>query len=950
MNPRQSKFVLRYLADLAPTGKRATDVVTRKSEFAWLGGKPALAYSGDGASTRLLSRSAVLRRLAAIDSLHPTEHLLRLGWLFAAGTIDVDGTSTRFCLPLLSVPVRLGNIGVSYQLIHTGNLEMHDDLFDWDARLELEESTDPFGGGSPTQEDAVVGQMPRLAEWVAQAMGHADLPEATLRGGKINPVDLRGEPGLSVIVGAGIYTVRDIVAPNTAGVLRSWSYQSVDHSAFDVLYGQTPNTRVDRSDDDEIRSPLPLNRSQREALHRLRSERVSVVSGPPGTGKSHLVAAAAIDQVAAGKSVLIATQSGHAAAVIADLLERHPGPRFVRFGNRDDRESVAAELGDGLARPLSADEHAARNDRAIAAGTRVHRLRKSIGLLLQREIEFNSGLDSRQVSLLVAAEVPGVLAEDFDLEEAERLLVRSRDGIPLLNGFGKRRAARKLRELAQCDVAVTLDDIDAGLDAARAERAVRRGLAGGGLSLIAAWEELERAESDYRDAIGRAIEAQRRSRRNSRRKSTRAVATLASALRSGRARRRQLLRELAADDFLDVLPLWIGTLQDIDDTLPVIPAAFDLVIFDEASQIDQIRAAPALARAKQAMIVGDPRQLRHVSFVSDDAMEEAAERHSLTSYRDRLLDVRRNSLFDTGAATTSITWLDEHFRSVPHIIRFSDRHFYSGNLRLMTQHPRNETRDAIHTVRVAGTRDDGGVNHDEVAETMRQIEAYAAAGATSIGVISPFRAQADALEEAILATYGPEDVDRLGLRSGTVHAFQGNERDVVIASLAIDAAAAAGSLRFLQNPNLFNVLVTRAKREMVIVTSVDPANLPSGLLTEYLRHAEHAPNPADAADPVNGWTGEIVSELQAFGMSVVPSYPVAGWVVDLAMGEKAAAIGVETTVHPEGAAAHIERYLALRRAGWTMADAFQSRWLTDAAGAAEMLSKQLLRRHKELGG
>ena len=76
----------------------------------------------------------------------------------------------------------------------------------------------------------------------------------------------------------------------------------------------------------------------------------------------------------------------------------------------------------------------------------------------------------------------------------------------------------------------------------------------------------------------------------------------------------------------------------------------------------------------------------------------------------------------------------------------------------------------------------------------------------------------------------------------------------------------------------------------------------------------------------------------------MPSYPVAGWTVDLAIGARKQAIGVETTIHPQGAAAHIEQHLALRRAGWQIADAFQSRWLTDPAGAAEMLSRQILKR------
>ena len=944
MKSSHPQAVLRYLADLAPKGKQVTDVVTRKSEFVWMGGVASLIEGPPRGETRLVPKTDELRRLAAIDSLHPTESLLRLGWLFMAGTVGRDGKKTRYCVPLLSAPIRLANRGISFQLLHTGNVEMPDDLFDWETRLELEESPDAYGGLAGTEAVELLERLPKLNAWVDAAVKAAGLPEAVMRGGLDSPLDYRDEAGLNVVVGSGIYTARDIATPNISGVLRSWSLKDLGQTAFGALYeGEAVETDPEPAEADEIQSPLPLNRSQREALHRLRAERITVVSGPPGTGKSHLVAATAIDQVAQGRSVLIATQSEHAATVIADLLERHPGPRFVQFGSRADRESVAAELGDGLAQPLSDDDHKARNEKAVTAGKRAHQVRRSIELLLNREIGFADGLKQRDMNLLVAAQFPGVLEDGFDLETADRLMERAQVGLPLIRGFSKRRAENRLRSLAGCDGSATLDDIEAGLEAARAERSIQRGLAGGGLSLVDAWQQLESAESDYRTAIGRAIEAKRRSRTNSRRRSTRAVALLASALRAGRARRRRLLRDLSASDFLDVLPLWIGTLQDIDDTLPVIPAAFDVVIFDEASQIDQMRAAPALARARRAMIVGDPRQLRHVSFVSDDAMDEAASTHELGNEWARLLDVRRNSLFDTGAAATRITWLDEHFRSVPHIIKFSDRHFYNGNLRLMTQHPRNETRDAIHTVLVEGTRDESGVNQTEIDEVLRQIERYATAGVSSIGIVSPFRAQADALEAAILAAYGPEDIERLGLRSGTVHAFQGNEREVVVASLAVDGDGAAGSLRFLQNPHLFNVLVTRAQREMVVVTSVGGSELPAGLLADYLRHAEHAPRPVDVGGTDDGWTGDVAGELGKFGVAVFPGYPVAGWSVDLAIGESEQTIGVETMVHPDGAEAHIEQHLALRRAGWDMADAFQSRWLTDASGAAEMLSTRLLK-------
>ncbi len=721
MSERLAQGILSYLAALAPVGRRATDVVSRESEFAWLGGNPNYRYVPDVDAAIRLPKTDQLKRLVGIDSLSPTEDLLRLGWLFLTGTIEVDQESVRYCLPLLSVPVKIRSFLTWYQLSYAGAMEMPDDLFDWNTRLELETSTHAYGEGSSTGDDEVATRFPRLAEWVKRALDATGLPQPTLRGGNTNPLKLRSQPGLSVVAGSAIYTSRDVLTPNSAGVLSTWAHKPVAETALWALY------RADRAPEPAndpagvVSSPLPLNRAQREGLERTRREPITVVSGPPGTGKSHLVAAVAIDQVAQGRSVLVATQSHYAASVIAELLDRYPGPRFVRFGNRDDRESVAAELGDGLAQPLSARKQADLRAIVDSSAKELARINGWIARLLEREVAFTNGLCRRDLARLAAVETPGVLDEGFDLDMAEGLLQRAREGIPILRAWAKARAGTKLRHLVRCDAGMTLDDIDAGMDAARAERDVRRGMAEGGLSLGDAWSAFERADTEHREMVGRLIEAERRSRENSQHRSTRAVATLASALRAGRARRRQLLQELQAEDFLDVLPLWLGTLTEIDDTLPVIPGAFDLVIFDEASQIDQMRAAPALARAKRALIVGDPRQLRHVSFVSDDSMRQAADAAHLDPALARLLDVRRNSLFDIGASASQVTWLDEHFRSAPHIIEFSDHTFYGGNLRLMTQHPRNESKDAIETVRIAGTRDRKGVNLAEVDEVMRQI-------------------------------------------------------------------------------------------------------------------------------------------------------------------------------------------------------------------------------------
>jgi KaiC/GvpD/RAD55 family RecA-like ATPase len=935
--------ILRYLADLAPEGRKVFDVVHRSSEFAYLGWRPSLVEPviTDGSSTLREVANRDLNRLAAIDSLHPAERLLRIGWLFLCGSADFQDKPTRFCVPLLSAPIRLQRWGPgAHRVIHEGDVEMPDALFDDTARELLENSSDPFGGGAVPTGRELLDRMPRFQSWIAEAVNRAGLPPARVEGPDADPMAGRQAQGLRVFAGAAVYTVRDTAAPNVRGALLGWASENLSGTAFETLYA----SRDDEPPGAElpIESPLPLNARQREALARARHESITVVSGPPGTGKSHLVAAAAIDEVGRGHTVLVATQSTYAADVIADLLERNPGPRFIRFGRREHRASAAAELSEGMARPYSPAELSQLEEGLAKARRQADGVRARLQDLLAREQAFSEGLERRDALTLMTSQAPGVLDEDTDLQEVDRLLTRATGTRGLLARFRRNQAEKQLRRIVGARSDATLEQIAVAIDAAHAEAAVRDGLTGGGLTLEPLWRQLEQAESSWRIAAGEAIEARRRARRNNRRTSTRAVAALASALRAGRVQRRRTLRDLSGDHFLDVLPLWLGTLTEIDDTLPTSPGMFDVVIFDEASQIDQTRAAPALARARRAMIVGDPRQLRHVSFVADEAGATAARAHGIDGDLARLLDVRRNSLFDAAAGAAPVTWLDEHFRSVPHIIAFSDRTFYGGKLRYMTQHPATETRDAIRVRPVRGNRDTSGVNRAEVEAVLEEIRSARAAGATSVGVVTPFRAQADALEESVLDEFGPEELERLGLRTGTVHAFQGNERDVVIASLTISKEDLGNSLRFVEDPNLLNVLVTRARTQMILVTSLEPEHLPKGLLADYLRHAHHPPLPSQASARPVGWIADLAGELATYSVAVTANYPVAGWHVDLSIGDGPGAIGVECAVHPSGPGAHIERHQALRRAGWRITDCFQSRWLARPDAAAARLAGLLI--------
>jgi hypothetical protein len=251
-----------------------------------------------------------------------------------------------------------------------------------------------------------------------------------------------------------------------------------------------------------------------------------------------------------------------------------------------------------------------------------------------------------------------------------------------------------------------------------------------------------------------------------------------------------------------------------------------------------------------------------------------------------------------------------------------------------TRHPRTDDADAIDVVRVAGATADG-VNQAEVGAVLAAVRGLAATGQTGVGVVSPFRAQADALECALLDEFPLAEIERLGLRVGTVHAFQGSEAEVVVASFAVTPGDPAGRFRLLADPHLFNVLITRARQRLVVVTSLAAADA-RGLVGDFLRYAD-APPPAGApaVDPTTSrWRDALAVELARLGVPARPDYQVGAWRLDLCVGPAPVAIGLTCGVHPAGVAAHVEREQALRRAGWQLRDVFASRWAGDPVRAA----------------
>jgi len=969
--------ILRYLAGLAPSRRSVVsaslEAISSPRDFIWLG-KHSLTDNShlrpppygwyerrpgkrlaDGVALALddsvpgfdpytypqQMRVEGLERLASLDALDPQQDSLRAGAMWLIGRHRDGDSLDPIFMPVISRRVRIHPAAGlnTVQPEWKSDVEVHP-MF---AEVMTEDELDKV----PTR-----GVGTALVETLCKRLG---LPHPELTGVDRNPLTLarqvkdRSRHESDVLYlgpGAAVFVVAPDAPTTIAAGLKRWTGEISDGTAFARLYGKAPISADADEMGGELQTTLPTNARQRAAIVQSRCAEVSVVSGPPGTGKTHLVVAAAIDAISRGEAVLIATQSDHAAESVSEVLGRYPAPPHVRFGRAEHRLEVAERLSAGRLQAPSDRLVDEAETRESASRERREEILRVIRSALEREAALDEGIRHRDSLPMLTADAPGVLRPDIDHHQLVELLARVDGSTSRLARWRSKKAQRKLRRLVDARSSAGLDEVTRAVRVALAARDVEQVLASGGVSLDPFWADLAEADEQWRADLADLVDVRRRHAGRLRRRRARAsVAALANVLRAGQARRSTLLSDIESDDFLDLLPLWVGTVTEVERTLPVIPELFDLLILDEASQIDQIHAAGALCRARRVMVVGDPKQLRHVSFVADDQMEEVFDRVGLEDPTlRRLLDVRRNSVFDVAAAAAEVVWLDEHFRSVPHLIDFSAKHFYDDEIRLMTQHPSVEGQDAIDQMRVEGMRVDG-INRAEI-DVVRDliVDLGYRLDTGTIGVVTPFRKQADEMVEMVLDRFSLAQIRQFGLRTGTVHSFQGTERDTVIISLGLGPDDLGQSLRFIEDRNLFNVMITRARRRIVLLHSFDPGDLPRGLLAEYFRFVDDPPVFVERRSEASPWVQRMADALSGPDRRVITNYPVAGWTVDLALGQGEAAFGIECTVHPDGVDAHIERHLTLLRAGWTLTDAFQSRWVDDPEQAAVHLAVELQRR------
>ena len=446
---------------------------------------------------------------------------------------------------------------------------------------------------------------------------------------------------------------------------------------------------------------------------------------------------------------------------------------------------------------------------------------------------------------------------------------------------------------------------------------------------------------------------------------------------------RQLIQE-APDALVALKPCLMMSPLSVAQYLSADHAHFDVVIFDEASQITVWDAVGALARARQVVVAGDPKQMPPTNFFarSDDGGDGdgGSTDVDLESILDEML-----------GSSIPQRMLNLHYRSRREsLIAFSNNRYYENSLITFPApvHP----DQGIRLVRPEGFYARGGARHNEgearaiVAEVVRRLtHADPQVRKASIGVVTFNSEQQSLIENLLDAARGENpELEWAFSRETTLEpvfvknleTVQGDERDVILFGVTYGpdqgnhVTMNFGPLNRSGGERRLNVALTRARTEMVVFSTLDPDRIELSRtqaravadLKHFLEYAQRGPSALGAA--VHGSKGDFESPFEA---AVARALRQKGWQVHTQIGVSAYRIDLGI-VHPDlpgvylagvecdGAMYHSSafarerdkiRHAVLVGLGWTLLRIWSTDWWTNAARSTDLLH-QALTSHLEM--
>lgn len=703
-------------------------------------------------------------------------------------------------------------------------------------------------------------------------------------------------------------------------------------------------------------TPLSLSDSQENVIKSLENNTFVAVYGPPGTGKSQTIVNLVSHLIACGKTVLVASRMDKAVDVVADRLNELGAPFLaLRAGRLNYQKQLSFQLQDLLSNKVDLDSE---YENALFADVKdmkelldnIRDLENRSENVIKLEQQWQETFVQKSEQEKAAGEMQFITSireplKKSEIEQVEGLMKAIEKNLEKTGFFASisnYRNKNKLKKILKIN-----DFSESYENLARLQTELELSKLACNMRLIEAKiqklgnlhvmsEQIRMLKRKQRNLAIDILKGKRREALKGLLRDQVKRQRLIVHTKSLVERKKNLQnRLLEGEDFkplMEAFPCWCVTTYAISGSLPMKPGLFDVAIIDEASQCDIASCFPILYRAKKAVIVGDDKQLPHLSFLEKAKEQSFLSQYSIPDKYQLMWRFRTNSMFDlANYYSMNPVLLDEHFRSLPPVINFSNMEFYGDRMRVMRRNAPNIK--ALELIYV----EDGKVDFDatrnlpevealvgKLQEIIIEDERKNGDNPVSIGIISPFRAQVEQLKVSVARVLSEHMIRKHRIEIGTAHTFQGDERDIILMSWAFAPNSFVQSLTFLQKPNLFNVAITRARYKMINFISKNPRELHDGLLRNYLSYVQEyemkqkliAEDKIDENIYKNNFEREVAQTIRDLGREVKAGVEIAGFSVDLLVDDKIAIEidGVED--NKKLSATNLKKQAILERSGF----------------------------------
>lgn len=886
---------------------------SRSHEFAWLPeGKEQVLFTGKEIRIGPDHPSyAALNKMMATIQLNPYEKDLFYGYPYVIGKTD----ETTIRAPLLTIPITITSeadtliVKPNEDIVRFNSLAFRSEMDSAAHELALGrliEATPSFPLTIPT--------LVTFCQNVVREMG-VKMKEPINGSIRRAPSQPRGECPLEIHSVAATF-----IAPKTGYFLTAdlekigrEGDEKVRHTSLGWLIGKRgcqPTSNA-FNDSKNVCFPFSSNANQRRLalLTNDPSVHIAICHGPPGTGKSLTIANLACHLVAMGKRVLICSHKDKALQVVDELLRSlclSELPMTLLRHDQDSKRELRQRL-EAIDKVKSSTETQRDTERETA------RFRQMAVETMQVEANLAEALHAEHT----------VAQASQSLRHALTFLrrVRLKWGLWEARRTAKHRSSQHSDHYGNEATTKRADLLMAAVKMLRSAAAHRTG---------SATRQERNNLAEFSKLLGR------------NQSSTKNIPVF-DRLKNDPERCHALLK---------ILPCWIMTPDDVARLFPLEAGLFDYCIFDESSQIDLPSAVPVLYRSKCAVIAGDPKQMKAMrfSFSNTQVAAQAWREYKLDQFDpDHWLDPSGSDLLQLGLIRADETvLLNEHFRSLPGIIGFSNTRWYGDQLRMMRDEddrrvgPPNEPYIQLVQVKEGFVQPGTQENEQEARQLVAKLKqflvdpAYADA---SFGVLALFEEQVRLLNE-LIAEHIPEELrTEHDLIVSNPDGVQGDERDIIFYSLSYDANGmeqAQLSARQAEREHIqgmLNVAFTRAREGMVIFHSaaLDEFGMASGkgAIREWLEHCERASSQAgsklhnQSAYTQSEFEAEVLQALSAKNISTISQFPACGFYIDIVATQNDKRLAIEC----DGEAYHLDehgrlkqedilRQEILERAGW----------------------------------